>query len=105
MNKLSNNELREINGGGHFVLGLLLAGGITFLIGVIDGYVRPLSCNQEVCDMIELNKNELMCVEGGIKITATLINSVAKGVNTILNLGRALGSSIRRIGSKKLCSV
>jgi len=55
--------------------------------------------------MIKLNKNELMCVEGGIKITATLINSVAKGVNTILNLGRALGSSIRRIGSKKLCSV
>lgn len=55
--------------------------------------------------MIELNRSELMCVEGGIKITATFINTAIKGINTILNLGRALGSSIRRIGSKNLCSV
>ena len=43
MNKISNNELKQINGGG-FGLGLLIGGLATFLIGVIDGYVRPLKC-------------------------------------------------------------
>lgn len=45
MNKLNNNELRDISGGGHFILGALFVSGITFIIGVIDGYIRPLSCN------------------------------------------------------------
>ena len=43
MDKISNNELKQINGGG-FGLGLLIGGLATFLIGVIDGYVRPLKC-------------------------------------------------------------
>lgn len=42
---LNNEELRSINGGG---FGVLLAIGaiVTFLIGVVDGYVRPLKCNK-----------------------------------------------------------
>ena len=43
MDKISNNEVKQINGGG-FGLGLLIGGLATFLIGVIDGYVRPLKC-------------------------------------------------------------
>ncbi len=43
MEKISKNELKNINGGG-FGLGLLIGGIATFLIGVIDGYVRPLKC-------------------------------------------------------------
>ena len=43
MEKISNNELKQINGGG-LGLGLLLGGLATFIIGIIDGYVRPLKC-------------------------------------------------------------
>ena len=43
MNKISNNELKQVNGGG-FGLRLLIGGFATFLIGVIDGFVRPLKC-------------------------------------------------------------
>lgn len=45
MIKLEENELRDIYGGG---FGFLIAIGafVTFLIGVIDGYVRPLKCNK-----------------------------------------------------------
>ena len=44
MHKLTNDELKQINGGG-VGLGLLIAAGVIFLVGVIDGYVRPLGCN------------------------------------------------------------
>ena len=38
------NELKKIQGGG-MGIGLLVAAGIIFVIGIIDGYVRPLKCN------------------------------------------------------------
>ena len=44
MDRIEENELKNVNGGG-IGLGLLIGAGIIFLIGVIDGYVRPLSCN------------------------------------------------------------
>lgn len=44
MKELDNRELKQINGGGVGTW-LLIGGGIVFLIGVIDGYVRPLACN------------------------------------------------------------
>lgn len=44
MVKLSNEELMNVKGGG-WGLGLLVVAGIVFIIGVIDGYVRPLKCN------------------------------------------------------------
>ena len=45
MKELSQKELCDINGGSHLALGLGIIAGITFIIGVIDGYVRPLKCN------------------------------------------------------------
>ena len=46
MQDLTMNELKQIKGGGISVgTGLLIAAGIVFLIGAIDGYVRPLGCN------------------------------------------------------------
>lgn len=45
MKELNSNELHEINGGSKVVIGLAIVAGITFLIGLIDGYVRPLNCN------------------------------------------------------------
>ena len=46
MIKLNKNELMNVNGGGFRIgAGFLIGAGIVFLIGVIDGYVRPLKCN------------------------------------------------------------
>ena len=44
MKELSVNEMHEVKGGGA-AIGLAIVAGITFLIGVIDGFVRPLRCN------------------------------------------------------------
>ena len=46
MEQLEKRQLLNISGGGiTFGLGLLITAGITFIIGVIDGYIRPLKCN------------------------------------------------------------
>lgn len=55
--------------------------------------------------MEELNKELLIKVEGGLNITGSLIGSFTKGINAILEVGRSLGSAIRRINSGKLCSL
>ena len=46
MRQLTNDEMKFINGGGINV-GILagIAAGVTFIIGVIDGLIRPLRCN------------------------------------------------------------
>lgn len=44
MQKISNKELKNVKGGGAGTI-LLIIAGIVFIIGVIDGYVRPLRCN------------------------------------------------------------
>ena len=43
--ELSEKELLEVNGGigAWAVLGIIA--GVIFLIGVVDGYVRPAKCN------------------------------------------------------------
>lgn len=43
--KLDNNELLEISGGSLSAgAWIAIGGGVVFLIGVIDGIVRPLAC-------------------------------------------------------------
>lgn len=45
MKKINEEELKEISGGGISIgSGLLIGGIITFIIGIVDGYVRPLAC-------------------------------------------------------------
>ena len=51
-----------------------------------------------------LSKEELFEVRGG-GITATLLNSLSRLVDTLLNLGQLVGSSIRRSISKKSCKL
>lgn len=47
MKELRKDELIETEGGAFSVGAIFAIGGIiTFLIGVIDGYVRPLKCNK-----------------------------------------------------------
>lgn len=46
MKKLNKQDLLKVNGGGiSFGVGLLITAGIVFVIGVIDGFMRPLKCN------------------------------------------------------------
>lgn len=52
---------------------------------------------------MQLTKKQLLSINGGMKISGTLINSFAKGINAILSLGRSLGTAIRRIGSNSIC--
>jgi len=53
--------------------------------------------------MLELTKQELVEIDGGISISGTLINSFSTIIKTIANIGRNLGSAIRRIGSSNMC--
>ena len=58
--------------------------------------------------MNELNKNELLNVSGGnidSLINGTLISTLIKGANTFFEIGRSLGSSIRRLLSGCKCGL
>ncbi len=52
-----------------------------------------------------LKVEELKEIEGGSSITGSLINAFTDAIKTIMGVGRALGSSIRRIKEKHLCKV
>ena len=45
MKRLNDKELMDVEGGG-FNLGVasLIAAGISFLVGIFDGIIRPLKC-------------------------------------------------------------
>ena len=52
-----------------------------------------------------MSKEELIKVNGGysLRLSATLINTIIRGFNTFYKFGQSLGSSIRRIRSRKMC--
>lgn len=52
--------------------------------------------------MKELTKEELKSIIGGA-ISGAIISSMIKGVSVILELGRSLGSAIRRVMTKNYC--
>ena len=60
----------------------------------------------EIADNLNLSRNaihkQLKQIEGG-GITSAMINAISKGVNTLYELGRQLGSSLRRIISNSYC--
>ena len=44
--ELSRKELNNISGGGVIKAKMYVFGGmITFIIGILDGFLRPLKCN------------------------------------------------------------
>ncbi|MDO4963267.1 MAG: bacteriocin [bacterium] len=56
--------------------------------------------------MIELNNCELMNIEGGASfITASFLNAASRAISTIMDIGRSLGSSIRRAINGSYCSI
>ena len=54
---------------------------------------------------MEIEKHELLMINGGGSISGTLINAFVRGINVLLDLGRSLGTAIRRIGSNTVCSI
>ena len=55
--------------------------------------------------MQKLETNELLTIVGGVNISGALINSLTTGINRLLDLGRALGTAIRRVTGNKLCPI
>lgn len=53
--------------------------------------------------MRELSKNEMKSIKGGGTISGSLFSALAKGFNVFVDMGRALGSSIRRLVSNNMC--
>lgn len=52
-----------------------------------------------------LEKEELLKVVGGVNITGAFINSIYRGINSVLELGRSFGSALRRIKGGKMCPI
>jgi len=52
-----------------------------------------------------MEKNELLQIVGGVNITGTLLSSIYKVGNLIFEIGRSLGSAIRRVSSGSMCSI
>ena len=53
--------------------------------------------------MRELNNKELMNIDGGAAITASLLNAASRALSTIMGIGRSLGSAIRRSINGSVC--
>lgn len=45
----------------------------------------------------------MLKIVGGINISGTLLNSIAKLISTIFDVGRAIGSAISMSKSKRRC--
>lgn len=55
--------------------------------------------------MHKLKTYELREIDGGFSLTGTLVDAFTKGLETILDIGRSLGSSLRRINEGNLCEI
>ena len=52
---------------------------------------------------MKLKNKELKQIKAGASISASLINSLVRGYNSFLDIGRYLGSSVRRIVGGNVC--
>ena len=55
--------------------------------------------------MKELMTDELLAINGGTVMTPSLINALVRGMNTFLDMGRSLGSAIKRALTGSSCPV
>lgn len=56
--------------------------------------------------MKKLNNKELLNINGGASlISASFINAASRAIETIFEIGRSLGSSIRRAFNGSYCSI
>ena len=50
-----------------------------------------------------MKKEELLIIVGGAGITSAMLSSIVKLGDIILELGRSLGTALRRVHKGKLC--
>ncbi len=55
--------------------------------------------------MKDINNQELNLISGGISVSGSLINSFSSAITKILEVGRSLGTAIRRVANKKICAI
>ena len=55
--------------------------------------------------MNRLNNQELLLITGGFSLTGTIINAFVTAGKFIYETGRSLGSSLRRISGRNLCTI
>lgn len=56
--------------------------------------------------MVEIKYVEdLRSINGGTDLSGSLINAFTSGIRTIMDVGRSLGTAIRRIISGNLCKL
>lgn len=58
-----------------------------------------------VINMVTLTEKELKQVVGGLDLTSGILNSFVRAFEIVLEIGRSLGTSIRRIGGSKICEI
>ena len=51
---------------------------------------------------MRLTEKELYGIIGG-SVSAAFLNAIARGIGVILDVGRSVGTAIRRIGSNSVC--
>lgn len=54
--------------------------------------------------MKKLKEKELKNIQGG-GISASLITAAVRAINSLLDLGRSLGTAVRRIQNGSICSL
>ncbi|MBR3229548.1 MAG: hypothetical protein IKF91_01825 [Bacilli bacterium] len=52
---------------------------------------------------MRLTKKEELNIYGG-SVSSTMVNAIVKGISLLIELGRSLGSTIRRVSENKTCS-
>ncbi len=55
--------------------------------------------------MKTVEKKELLTVKGGVTLSGTVLEQFNILMELLLEAGRQVGSSIRRIGSKSICPI
>lgn len=52
---------------------------------------------------MKLENHELIIIRGGASISATFLNSISRLVESLMDVGRSLGTAIRMIYSNRSC--
>ncbi len=53
--------------------------------------------------MSEIESNELSTITGGETVTGTLVSALTTGIKALFDIGKSLGSSIRRLSTDNIC--
>jgi hypothetical protein len=64
-----------------------------------------MQIKKERREIMKLSNKEAKMIIGGAGITGTLLNSLIKGFNTLMDIGRYLGSSLRRLIGGRSCPI